>query len=528
VIDIRLPDGQEKSFLGTRKILGINALVCLVAVGFTVSSADAQTATGGFMDSATSAGLRAQFSAGEIQTFLPDRGTFTFPSPYFTQGVRVTNASDCGGTDCVRPVGYSYWSNINNHVGSDTMLIFLGLERRQGGGGPTLFSYDKRTGQVRNEGALFPGDSPFSWATGEGWYFSAKQPTTLYVNVPATSTLQRYDVVSHALTTVFDVASRPDLFGTNRYIWQFHSSDDDRVHSATLKDGSSYADLGCLVYREDTKQFSYFPQKGLRYDECQIDKSGRWLVIKEKIGTDPASEVDDRVIDLRSGAERDLLDRNGAGGHSDTGFGYLVASDNHNSLPGAVRLWDFNLDLHGGEPVASVEGQGTLVFQTTNWDTDVGHVAFGNAQAGVPIGQQYVCSANASRKALSRANEILCYRLDGSLDVLVVAPNLTSLDASGGGSDDYSKLPKGNLDITGEYYIWTGNAGTNRLDAFIVRIPKGRLTGGATLSSPEPPPPDLTIPVVLTPSQHPPTTNEFAATRARSMQPAPTSPAAGR
>ena len=142
-----------------------------------------------------------------------------------------------------------------------------------------------------------------------------------------------------------------------------------------------------------------FPQKGFRYDECQIDKSGRWLVIKEKIGTDPSSEVDDRVIDLQSGVERDLLDRNGAGGHSDTGFGYLVASDNHNSLPGAVRLWDFNLDLQGGEPVASVEGQGTLVFQTTTWDTDVGHVAFGNAQAGVPIGQQYVCSANASRKA---------------------------------------------------------------------------------------------------------------------------------
>jgi hypothetical protein len=48
------------------------------------------------------------------------------------------------------------------------------------------------------------------------------------------------------------------------------------------------------------------------------------------------------------------------------------------------------------------------------------------------IGQRYVCSANASRKALSRANEILCYRLDGSLNILVVAPNLTSLDAAGG------------------------------------------------------------------------------------------------
>ena len=137
VIDIRLPDGQEKCFWEPARSSESTPSSCLIAVGFTVASADAQTtAPGGFMDSATSAGLRAQFSAGEIQTFLPRWGTFRFPSPYFTQGVRVTNASDCGGTDCVRPVGYSYWSNINNHVGSDTMLIFLGLERRQGGGGP--------------------------------------------------------------------------------------------------------------------------------------------------------------------------------------------------------------------------------------------------------------------------------------------------------------------------------------------------------------------------------------------------------
>jgi hypothetical protein len=161
--------------------------------------------------------------------------------------------------------------------------------------------------------------------------------------------------------------------------------------------------------------------------------------------------------------------------------------------------------------VASVAGQGTLIFQTTSWDTDVGHVAFGNAQAGVPIGQQYVCSANASRKALSRANEILCYRLDGSLQILVVAPNLTSLDASGGGKDDYSKLPKGNLDITGEYYIWTGNAGTSRLDAYIVRIPKGKLTGGALSPSPTPTPsPTLPAPA---PSPKRPTRRQLPLSR---------------
>ncbi len=57
-----------------------------------------------------------------------------------------------------------------------------------------------------------------------------------------------------------------------------------------------------------------------------------------------------------------------------------------------------------------------------------------------------VCSSNAYRANLPRVNEIVCYRLDGSLNTLIVAPNMTDLSAPGGGSDDYSKRPKGNLD----------------------------------------------------------------------------------
>ena len=227
--------------MGTRKILGINALVCLVTVGVTVAPADAQTtALGGLHGFGDQRRPQSAVLGWRDSDVPPRSGTFRFPSPDFTQGVRVTNASDCGGTDCVRPVGYSNRSNSNNHVGSDTMLIFLGLERRQGGGrtGRSSATTSARV-KCSNDGPLFPSRrQPLQLGrTGEGWDFSAKQPTMLYVNLPATSTLQRYDVVSHALTTVFDVASRPDpLLATNRYIWQFHSSDDDRVHSATLKD----------------------------------------------------------------------------------------------------------------------------------------------------------------------------------------------------------------------------------------------------------------------------------------------------
>lgn len=420
------------------------------------------TASGGVTESASGVGMRPTLSAAEIAAFLPSRGIFTFPSPYRTTGVRLTNGTDCGGADCVLPVGYSYWSNINNHAGSDTMLVFLGLDRQKGGGGPTLFSFNKRTGQTSNLGPIFPPEHRLSWSTGEGWYFSATRPNALYLLDGAQ--LLRYDVSAHTFETAFDASAQ---FGGDRYLWQAHSSADDRVHSATLRQLSTYEMLGCVVYDEGTHRASWFPKKG-DFDECQIDRSGRWLVIKENV--DGLNGEDNRIIDLQNGTEQLLTDPNGASGHSDVGFGYLIAEDNWNRLPGAVRRWNLSQDMSGGQP-AAVAGQGEVVYELSSWSSGVGHIAFGNARAGQSIERQMACASNASREPLPRVNEIVCFRLDGSLQTLVVAPNMSDLNAAGGGGDDYSKLPKGNVDVTGEYFIWTANAGTNRLDAFIVRVP---------------------------------------------------------
>ena len=123
----------------------------------------------------------------------------------------------------------------------------------------------------------------------------------------------------------------------------------------------------------------------------------------------------------------------------------------------------------------------------TQWSSGLGHVAHANARAGRALDQQIACSSNANRVAAPRVNEIVCYRLDGSLNALVVAPNMTDLNAAGGGADDYSKLPKGNLNVTGEYFIWTSNAGSGRLDAFVVHVPIAKL--GATTGVPVEPEP---------------------------------------
>jgi hypothetical protein len=463
---------ERERLISTRPANGPTLSIIVACVLAAAAAADVQlqaqggSAPGGFVEHATTATVRTTMPA-DFVAVIPPRGAFTFPEPYNTTGVRLTSAEDCAGRDCVKAVGYSYWSNINNHTGSDTMLIFVGMDRRYGGAGPSLFSVNKQTLETRNLGPLFPANSTFSWSSGEGWYFSHTRPYSLYMNYGPR--FMRYDVQARTLETIFDVTV---AFGPNRYIWQLHSSADDRVHSGTLRDTASYAMLGCVAFREDQQQWYFVPRIGT-FDECQIDKSGRWLVIKENV--DGRYGEDNRVIDLETGTERVLLDENGAGGHSDLGFGYMVAADNFNPRPGAVRTWNFDLDVQGGQPVAAVSGQGTLAYHLTAWSGGLGHIAHGNARSDVAPDRQIACSSNASRQLKPRVNEIVCYRLDGSLDTLVVAPTMANLDATGGGTSDYNKLPKGNLDVTGEYFIWTTNAGTNRLDAFLVRVPMGLL-----------------------------------------------------
>jgi len=502
--------------VGTRRILSVLCVV-LFALGATQNIVWAQSrAAGGFIDSSTGAGLRPTLSAGEIAAFIPQRGTFTFPSPYSTTGIRLTNAGDCGGQDCVLSVGYSYWSNINNHSGSDTMLVFLGLERRRGGGGPTLFSYNKRTGATQNLGPLFSPDNDLSWATGEGWYFSASQPTTLYLN--SGPRMLRYDVMSHAMGEVYNVES---LLGAGRVIWQMHSSNDDHVHSATVKDSSTYKELGCIAFDDRHPASPTFVAAKGDYDECQIDKSGRFLVIKENV--DGRNGEDNRIIDLQTGGETIFLDENGAAGHSDLGYGYMVAEDNFNSMPGAVRVWQLGQDLSGSNQ-GHAAGQGTLVYELSSWATGIGHIAHGNATQGSSTGQM-ACVSNASRNNLPRVNEIVCFRLDGSMQALVVAPNMSDLNAGGGGSDDYWKIPSGNIDVTGEYFIWTANMGTGRQDAFIVRIPQDKL--GVSPGAPTPTTPAPTTPVPTTPAPTTPAPTTPAPTNPAPTNPAPTIPTTG-
>jgi hypothetical protein len=439
------------------------------AIPLLVSPLAAANFPGGILEQGDSATTRSVMTATQINDMLPQRGKFTFPAPYNTIGIRLTNSSDCGGGNCVMPVGYSYWRNINNHVGSDNMLILVGMNRSAGGGGPTLIQYNKVTDQVTNTGPLFPSTSSYSYHSGEGFYFSAIQQNKLYVF--SGPNIERYDVATRQFQKVIDITSK---MGSGYTVWQVHSSDDDKVHSATVRSASTYAMLGCMVYQEDIDKFSYFPRKG-SYDECQVDRSGKFLLIKEDV--DGKDGEDNRIIGLQTGEERVLLDRDGAGGHSDLGHGYMIASDNWANDANTVKIWDFN-----SNPL-----KGVVAYTNKDWNVGApAHISHTNARGDLPMNKQFGCGSSANSSNSPGANEIICFRMDNSREVLAVAPVMTSMSASGGG-DSYSKMPKGNLDVTGQYFIWTSNMGGSRLDAFIVKVPSHLLVG-ATAPAPAPAP----------------------------------------
>jgi hypothetical protein len=419
---------------------------------------------GGFLESCNAGAVRPSSSVN-----IPSRGGFDFPAPYGTRGIRITNEEDAGvgAFDNLWYCGYSYWSNINMHEGQGEFLVFLSLDRQRGGNGPSLWSVSKDTDTVTAIGPIFSPNHPLSWSTGEGWYWSALQPFVLYAS--DLTKLYRVDVSpvlarkgDASISTVVDVQK----YYPGKVLWQWHSSADEMRHSATIKNGQSYAAEGSIVYDEKTSSWTVYAKKG-SYDECQISKSGKWLLTKDNV--DGKDGEDNLIYDVDSyGGPRVITDKEGAAGHSDNGWNYMVAADNYNSKPSAFRVWKFD---------ESSTPQGLLTYYTSSWDAELSHISHCNAVDGEPE-NQFVCGSGASRSAGPRNNEVVAFRLDGSLQVLVVAPTMVDLDAAGGGAEDYAKLPKGNLDYTGQYFLWTSNCGGPRLDAFVVKVPFAKLFNG--------------------------------------------------
>lgn len=300
----------------------------------------------------------------------------------------------------LEPIGYSYWRVLAHDGGK--LRVFLRL-----GEIFTLVTVDKATE------ALSLRVLPIK-TTAEQCYWSTGKPNEIYV--PAWSALKRYNVDTGAWTTVFDLSYWSGVAGANTYLWQCSSSADDMVHACTIRDSESYARVGCFVYFEGKKS-AYFKAEGA-LDECQADKSGKWLVIKE--------DENNKVIDLETGDVRVILDRDGAAGHSDLGYGQMLG---HSNQDNGWWLWDL-------ETLTK-----RLVYQIPTWERFVpSHVSWCCAPLPFVVGYG------------AGSDEAMVIRLDGGAAVPFSTPGIIH----------------GSVDLTGEWFIYSN---ANK-EARLVRVPQ--------------------------------------------------------
>lgn len=210
------------------------------------------------------------------------------------------------------PRMYSYWPN--SWVYGHKAVVFVG----HADGHPRFFSVHLETGAVERLGPMLG-----YTGTSEGWCWD---PLGWVYLVDGTK-LMRVSPFTNEAQVVFDVAATHP----GHVLWQTHSSDDGRVHSATLLQvmpEGSWPRVGTVLCRDG--QQTYYPALQ-PLDESAITPDGAYLVIKEG--------DDNRVITVATGEERMIKDAERALGHSDCGPGYMVGEADKPD-PGMCGVWN--------------------------------------------------------------------------------------------------------------------------------------------------------------------------------------------
>jgi len=337
----------------------------------------------------------------------PRRGPFTLEG-YPTRLIRLTDETD----GPVRPLGMAYYPIINNHAGRAELQVLASLNDRL-----TLFTVYKASGAVVKGDPL-----PLNPNTGEYCYWSHDDPDSVYLLEGRH--LLRYSLLSG--TQVEVSAPAP--------ITHPHSSADGQVHSFEM-DGQA------AVYRQG--RITQYPTPGV-FDECQVDKSGRWLGVRYTVQRNGQGHLDNDIVDLTTGQRWTILDEDGAMGHWDLGFGYGVGEDDQAQPGGVMRLWIFT-------PTGPQDGG--PVYDWGGWQSMTRYVSHCNARPAAPHGQ---------RVLFSSATLGLVIKTIGQDDAQAIAPSLFP------GGEAYWRQTRATLDPTGHYGAWTG---LERGDLFLAETP---------------------------------------------------------
>ncbi|MFB3892495.1 MAG: hypothetical protein ACE15C_10790 [Phycisphaerae bacterium] len=378
---------------------------------------------------------RGVYPASPLALTVTAGGTFIDPD-FGTTIMRVTDASDSADNH----IAYSYWPTFNK---DDT---YFHINR---GGAAYLYHFDPTHMKILGKEPLFSKKTPYG--TYPGWEdstWSATDPNVLLAHEGPR--LWGWNVVTKTYSLIKDFgAELPAGIG----IAQMSRSLDDNVFGFTQKRYSAPWDVvGYGAWKRDTNELK-LNTTTTQLDEVQVDKSGRYLVIKT--GLQGAGAIEVKIADLQTGGIQNLTD-NGpdyAPGHSDNGYGMVVGADN----------WR---DVVTGRQLATPHTQYTVLNYNSDWSQEY-HISM------LADGDQWaVLSLTLSSTTLHSSgvfkNEIIMVATDGSQRVIRLAHHRTDyVDTR-----NYWDLPMANISRDGRFIAYTSNwDNSGRRDVFILRVP---------------------------------------------------------
>jgi hypothetical protein len=358
---------------------------------------------------------------------LPPAGGIFIDPTFHTTILRLTDSRDARDNHNQ----YSYWPSFNK----DSTYLWVACDKDA-----YLFAFDPDNFRIVNKRKLFrnlpSGVSPII----EDMIWSSIDPNLLFFH--DWTSLWSYHVTSGKYTLIKDFSG--PLPSSN--LWQMSKSDDDNVFAFTRKD-SEYQNVGYISWRRNTNKLIRKDRQAI--DEVQVDKTGRYLLVKT--GMSGKGVVEGQVLDLQTGSIEDLIDSEPDfnPGHSDMGRGIVIGNDNWQN-----RILRRNL---------ATPHSFTSIFEWPDWHQD-NHCSLLAEDEDWLLISAY--GGTESEPAGLFWNEIFLVSTDGSKRVRRLAHHHSK-------ARDYSDTPRANISRDGRFVVFTSNwGGTNQRDVFIIKIPQ--------------------------------------------------------
>lgn len=227
--------------------------------------------------------------------------------------MRVTDERTGGNSG----TSYSYWPTFNSN---NTRI----LVQRDGVTSGEIYDFDSVSFTLGTRRSI-PSPAGRVSLRGEDAIWSARDPDVLFAHADMGTTLWAFNAATGAFRRIGDLGKS---LKAGQYLFQMSKSEDDDVFAFTRRGPApAYPYLGYIVYRASTNEIVRQGQGEI--DECQVDKTGRFLVWKT--GVEGVGKIEDKIIDLQTGAVTNLTDDapDHAPGHSDNGRGIVVGASNY-------------------------------------------------------------------------------------------------------------------------------------------------------------------------------------------------------